>query len=82
MKKMGVRENKMREKKMRENKTHAKISWTKVLETDFRFEFLVRKYACAENFKYIRQRERPFLDLLSVLRRCPLYRDSTVFSSW
>ena len=27
-----------------------------LLETDFRFEFLVRKYASAENFKYIRQR--------------------------
>ena len=34
-------------------------SWF-LLETDFRFEFLVRKYtSCAENFKYIRQRERP-----------------------
>ena len=27
-------------------------SWF-LLETDFRFEFLVRKYECAENFKYI-----------------------------
>ena len=35
------------------------ISSCFILETDFRFEFLVRKYACAENFKYIRQRERP-----------------------
>ena len=35
------------------------ISSSFLLETDFRFEFLVRKYAYAENFKYIRQRERP-----------------------
>ena len=30
------------------------ISSCFILETDFRFEFLVRKYACAENFKLIK----------------------------
>ena len=35
-----------------------------ILETDFTFEFLVRKYACVENFKYIRQRESHKIQLL------------------
>ena len=42
-----------------------------LVETEFRFEFLIRKYACAENFEFLirryacaenfkmRQRERP-----------------------
>ena len=36
-----------------------KFSCWFLVEAEFRFEFLIGKYACAENFKSIRQRNRP-----------------------